>query len=123
MEFLDIELTKDLSLLLHAIHSPFYRRILKETILLSDLKNLYKKIRETRKLEYIHEQHLVERKNAGRKPNKNSSHRRLKFMPRTSTKNAIQEFHLRTIFEGDRCIGLFLGKVKVSEATVNNVRE
>jgi hypothetical protein len=35
MEFLNINLTKDLSLLLHAIHSPFYWRIFKETILFS----------------------------------------------------------------------------------------
>jgi hypothetical protein len=55
MEFLDINLTKDLSLLLHAIHSSFYRWILKKTILHSGFANLYKKIRETRKLESIHE--------------------------------------------------------------------
>jgi hypothetical protein len=35
MEFLDINLTKDSSLLLHSIHSPFYWRILKNTILYS----------------------------------------------------------------------------------------
>jgi hypothetical protein len=45
MEFLDINLTKDSSLLLHAIHSPFYWRILKKTILLSGFK----------KMESIHE--------------------------------------------------------------------
>ncbi len=33
-EFLDINLTKDLSILLHAIRSPFYWRILKKAILL-----------------------------------------------------------------------------------------
>ncbi len=33
MEFLDIRLTKDSSLLLYDIHSPFYGRILKKTIL------------------------------------------------------------------------------------------
>jgi hypothetical protein len=32
MEFLDINLTKDLSLLLHGIHSPFYWQILHKTI-------------------------------------------------------------------------------------------
>ncbi len=41
MEFLDINLTKGSSLLLHAIHSPFYWRIWKKT-------NHHKKIRETR---------------------------------------------------------------------------
>jgi hypothetical protein len=38
MEFLDINLTKDSSFLLHAIHSAFYRRIL-----ISGFKNRYKK--------------------------------------------------------------------------------
>jgi hypothetical protein len=33
LEFLDIDLTKDSNLLLHAIHGPFYWRILKKTIL------------------------------------------------------------------------------------------
>ncbi len=36
--FLDIYLTKNLSLLLHDIHSPFYWGILKKTILFSGLK-------------------------------------------------------------------------------------
>ncbi len=41
MEFLDIRLTKDSSLLHYDIHSPFYGRILKETILVSKIdKNL-----------------------------------------------------------------------------------
>ncbi len=35
MEFLNINLTNDSILLLHAIHSPFYWRILKKTILFS----------------------------------------------------------------------------------------
>ncbi len=43
MEFLDINLTKDLSLLLHAIHSSFYGRILKKNIIFSDLKSPTKK--------------------------------------------------------------------------------
>jgi hypothetical protein len=60
MEFLDINLANDSRLLLHAIHSPFYWRILKETILFSGFKNPCKKIRET----------------------SNSSLRRLEFMPR-----------------------------------------
>jgi hypothetical protein len=52
-------------------------------------------IRETRKLKSIHELHFVELKNEGKKPDKISSLRRLKFMPRNLDKNAIQEFHLR----------------------------
>jgi len=55
MEFLDINLTKDSSLLFHAIHSPFYWRIFNNTILYSGFKNPHKIICETRKLEYIHE--------------------------------------------------------------------
>ncbi len=50
-EFLDINLTKDSSLLLHAFHSPFYWRVLKKTILYSGFNNSFKKNRETRKLE------------------------------------------------------------------------
>ncbi len=84
MEFMDmdINLTKGSSLLLHAVHSLFYWRILKTIILLSGFKNPYRKIRETRKLESIHEYHCVERKNEGRKPMKNLSRKRLEFMPR-----------------------------------------
>jgi hypothetical protein len=81
MEFLDINLTKDSSLWLHGIHNLCYWRILKKTTLLLGFKNT-KKICETRKLEYIHEKHFVEQKNEGRKPDKNSSTRRLEFMPR-----------------------------------------
>jgi hypothetical protein len=38
MEFLDINLAKDSSLLLRAIHNPFYWRIFKKIILFSGLK-------------------------------------------------------------------------------------
>jgi hypothetical protein len=55
MEFLDNNLTKESSLLLHAIHSAFYWRILKKTILFPDLKKPLKKIRGTKKLESNHE--------------------------------------------------------------------
>jgi hypothetical protein len=48
MEFLNINLTKDSSLLLHAIDNPFNWRILKKTIPFSTFKNPYKKIHETR---------------------------------------------------------------------------
>jgi hypothetical protein len=64
IELLDISLTKDSRLLRHAIHSPFYLRILKKAIHYSGFKNTYKKIR--RKLESTHEfgtlKHFVERK-------------------------------------------------------------
>jgi hypothetical protein len=48
MEFLDINLKKESSLLLYAIHSPFYRRILKKPYSSLVLK-IRKKIHETRK--------------------------------------------------------------------------
>jgi hypothetical protein len=48
MEFLDINLTKDLSLLPYAVHNPFDWRKWKKTIHDSDFNNPYKKIRETR---------------------------------------------------------------------------
>ncbi len=47
MEFLDIKFNKDSSHLLHAIHSSFYWRIWKKTILFSGFKNPYKKIFKT----------------------------------------------------------------------------
>jgi hypothetical protein len=55
IEFLDIKLTKDLSLLLCAFHSPFYWQILQKTVLFSGFKKPYRKIRETRNLKSIHE--------------------------------------------------------------------
>ncbi len=54
MESLDINLAEDLSILLHAIQSPFYWRTLQKIILNSGFKNPYKNIHETRKLESIH---------------------------------------------------------------------
>jgi hypothetical protein len=81
MEILDINLTKESSLLLHAIHSPSTGRFSRQPYTsLYSLKNPYKKICETRKLESIRKMHFVERKNEGRKPDKNS--RRLEFLPR-----------------------------------------
>ncbi len=43
MDFLDISLAKYSSLLLHAIHNPFFWQILKKTKLFSGFKNPYKK--------------------------------------------------------------------------------
>jgi hypothetical protein len=50
MEFFDINLTEELSLLLLAIHNPFYWRILKENHTL-----VYKTFCEARKVNPIHE--------------------------------------------------------------------
>jgi hypothetical protein len=75
-------MTKDSSLLLHDINSlstgveDFKRR------LFSGLKNPYKNINETSKLESVREQHLAEMKDDGRKTVKNFSFRRLEFKPR-----------------------------------------
>ncbi len=59
MEFLGINLTEDLSLLLHAI--------LQKTILNSGFKNPSKKPMEDIEFEYIHEKPFVEEKNEGKK--------------------------------------------------------
>ncbi len=57
MEFLDISLTKDLSLLLHAIHSPFYWHNFKEKNRYStlDLKIQYMHAKKSTKQEVLHE--------------------------------------------------------------------
>jgi ribosomal protein S21 len=55
---------------------------------------IHKKIRKTRKFASIREKHLLERKNEGRKPDKNSSLRRLEFRLRNLKENAVQEFYL-----------------------------
>jgi hypothetical protein len=78
MEFLDINFTKDSSFLLHA----FYWRIFKKNQTHLWFKNTYKKIHDTRKLGSIREKHCVERKKEGRKPDEDSSLRRLEFTPR-----------------------------------------
>jgi hypothetical protein len=67
--------------------APCYSQFLlladfKENHILLWLKKSLQKIRETRNLESIYEKHFVEWKNSGRKPDKNSSLRRIGFMPR-----------------------------------------
>ncbi len=54
MKFLDVILTKDSSIFLHAFHSPFYWRILKKSKLFSGFKNPYKNP-WNKELESIHE--------------------------------------------------------------------
>jgi hypothetical protein len=62
-----------------------------QSLILADFKEthnffgfqiLTKEIHETRKLESIHEQYIVEQKNEGKKPDKNSILRKLEFTPR-----------------------------------------
>ncbi len=81
MEFLDANLTKELSLLLHAIHSSLYWRILKKIILFSGIKILTENPRNEKTWVYTWIAFCRTEKK-GRKPDKNSSLRRLKFMPR-----------------------------------------
>ncbi len=72
MKFLDTNLTKDLSLWLHAtyIHSPFLLEDFPENHTLLSVLKFIQKIRETRKLEPIYEQHFAKQKNQERKPEK-----------------------------------------------------
>jgi hypothetical protein len=78
MEFLDINLTKHSSLLLHAIHNPFYWGILKKMILLFGFKILTKNPRNKKTRVYSRIAFVEQ----GRKPDKNPSPIRLEFMPR-----------------------------------------
>ncbi len=96
MEFLDINLTKYTSLLLHAIHSPFYWQILKKTKLYSGINNRYKKIREISKLESFHDGSIL----LNKKMRVENQEKTLVFSdsslcPETSTEIAVQELHLR----------------------------
>jgi hypothetical protein len=87
MEFLDITLTNGSSLLLHTIHSPFYGRILKEnhTVHWLGLKILLKNPRnkKTRVYSWIA---ICKTENEGGRADKNSSLRRVEFMPRNLDK-------------------------------------
>ncbi len=83
---------QDSSLFLH----PFYFQISQKVILFSGFKNP----RSSKTRVYsMHEKHFVERENTVRVENltKTRVWRRLQFCPKTSTKIAIQEFHLRSI--------------------------
>jgi hypothetical protein len=106
MEFLDIKF--DSSILFHAIHSLFYWRILKKTILLCGFINPYKK--------------SAKQENSSLKSIKPDS----SFCPQTSTKNSVQEFHLRiahlslTPADGNKCHILFL---QYFNSFMNSARE
>ncbi len=92
MEFLDINLKKESSLVLHAIHITSTVRIYRKPLSTQVLK-IRKKIRETRKLESIHKKHFIERKKQGMKVRKNLSLRSL--CPENSI-NAVLKFTLCT---------------------------
>jgi hypothetical protein len=67
MKFVDTSLTKESSLLLHAIHGPFYWRILKKQYSNLVLKIDINNPRKTRKRKSFHELHFVEGRIEGRK--------------------------------------------------------
>jgi hypothetical protein len=74
LEILDINLTKESSPLLHAIHSTFYWWILKKTILFSDFINPSKKSAKQENSSLFMNSIFVEQKNEDRKPDKNSEY-------------------------------------------------
>jgi hypothetical protein len=78
-----MNLTKDSILLLHAIHSLFYWQILQKTIFFSGFKTRQKNPPNKKTVEPIHEQHFEEQENVGRKPDRNSSLKGIKFLPRS----------------------------------------
>ncbi len=82
-------------LLFHAIHSPFYGGISKDNKLFSGFKNLYKKIRETRKTWVYSWIAFCRTENASRKQTKTKVCKDSSLRPEASTKNAVQEFQLR----------------------------
>ncbi len=88
---MDINLTKDSSILLHALHSPFYWRILMKAILYSGFNNPYKKLGKQENSTLFMNRQFVERKNEGRNQTKLESE-----SLRNLNKNAVQEFHLNT---------------------------
>jgi hypothetical protein len=75
MEFLVIRLTKDSSLLLHAIHSTFYWRILKKTKyrLLSGFQNPYIKSAKPRKLQGLRKSDTYDQRGRKRAMHSSSS--------------------------------------------------
>jgi hypothetical protein len=87
MEFLDINLTKDLSHAFapnYSIHSPFYWRILKKIMLICEIKNL----------ESVHEKHCIEQKMWVGNQTKTQIGKNSSLCPGISTKVAVKEFHL-----------------------------
>ncbi len=97
MEFSNINLTKDSSLLLHAIPSPFYWRILQKTILYSGFINPYKKYTKQENSSLFMNSILQKRKVRVENQTKTRVWEDSSLCPQPSTKNAIQEFHLRNL--------------------------
>ncbi len=104
MEFLDINLTKDSSLLLHAIHSPFYWRILKKTLLFLVFKILTKNPRN--KKTQVNSWTGFCRTEKFRVDRQTKTHvwEDSSLCPETSTKNVVQEFHLCVIRQNNTVV-------------------
>jgi hypothetical protein len=101
VEFLDINLTEDSSLLRHAFHSPFYWRIWKKAILFLNLQSFQKKPRNKKTLVYYSRiafciMEKSERKVESQVENQTKTQvwEDSGLCPETSTKNVVQEFHL-----------------------------
>ncbi len=101
MEFLNTNLTKYTSLLLYAIHSPFYWRILKKPILFSDLI-IIKKSEKQENSSLFMNSILYDEKMEVENQTKTRVWEDTSLCSETLTKNAVQEFHLRcTVVWGD----------------------
>jgi hypothetical protein len=95
MEFLDINLTRRLESFAPCYSQSLSLRILQANIPYTGIKNPGKKIRETRKLDSVHEKHVVEWKKEGRKiRQKVESEKTQVLCPEFLTKNVVQDFHL-----------------------------
>ncbi len=92
MEFLNISLTKVLSLLPHAIHSPFYWRIVKKTTFFSGFKNPIIKKSAKQENSSLLIFFSVE------KQTKTRVWENWSLRPETSIKNVVQEFPLRDTY-------------------------
>ncbi len=101
MKFLDVNLTKDWSLLLHAFHSPLFLRILKKPILLSGFNNPYK-TPQNKKTRVYSRKSFCRTEKWGQKTRQELKSEKASLCPEASTKNAVQEFYLwiseRTVY-------------------------
>ncbi len=95
MDFLDINLTRDSSLLLHAIHSPFFWWILKKTIVFSGFKYPCKKSPKQENSSLSMNSIVQNRKIRVENKTKSGVSEDSSLCRETITENAVQEFHLR----------------------------
>ncbi len=81
------------------LFTVFLGVVLKKTRLYSGFWKYIKKIRETKKLVPIREKHCIERKKRVKSRTKTRVWEDSRLSTETSTKNAVQEFHLCTVME------------------------